>query len=612
MSQAARERLIADRYAMETTLRQGRAGVVWRATDVVDGAAVAVEEIEPGVESEAERNQRWSRIVQGARTAATLEHPGVVKLLDVLLDAEHYFVVSELADGLALSDLIDRHGQLPWKRVARIGLDVLDVLETAHRAGFAHLDLQPAHVLVAPDGAVRVAGFGLAAVLQPSRPPPVPAPEQVRHEPAGPPADLWALGATMYAAVEGQPPFEGGPTEILYGSPRPSEFAGPLAQLIEALLDKTPERRPRAAAVRERLRELAESGMPADSRAPGAGGASAAGPTPVGGPIGLGSFGPVPVGPVPAGGLPASASTETPPLIARTPRVADAATSVLDPAPFTMGPAGDGVSPAAWGGPAAGRAARAQAGARLGARAQAGARLGAPAWHKAVDWALDPTRRGLVVGTGSVALALLSFALIVAVIGNPTGAGSQSRVAAPPATPAAATTTTAAATTTTTPPTTAPALPAGWTLFADDASGYRIAYPASWEVARSDDHTVEFHDRSVPTIMRVSFAPAPVPDPVAAQVQSSQQHAANHQGSYQQTRLDPSSFQGRPGAVLEFTFLGDDQQSYRAAELGSNTPAGPNGPGYWVTIFVQSRETDWGVAQSLLQTALGSFVPPPS
>lgn len=570
MSQAARERLIADRYAMETILRQGRAGVVWRATDVVDGAAVAVEEIEPGVESEAERNQRWSRIVQAARTATTLEHPGVVKLLDVLLDAEHYFVVSELANGLALSELIERHGQLPWKRVARIGLEVLDVLETAHRAGFAHLDLQPAHVLVAPDGAVRVAGFGLAAVLQPSRPAPVPAPEQVRGEPAGPPADLWALGATMYAAVEGEPPFKGGPTEILHGSPRPSEFAGPLARLIEALLDKAPERRPRAAEARERLREIAEAGAPA-------------------------------AGEVPAGGLPASASTDTPPLIARTPRVADAATSVLAPAPLTMGPADDGVGRAAWGGAAAGRA----------ARAQAGARLGAPAWRKAVDWALDPTRRGLVVGTASVVLALLSFALIVAVIGNPTGAGSQTRAAAPPATPAA-TTTTVAATTTTTPPTTAPALPAGWTVFADDASGYRIAYPASWEVARSDDHTVEFHDRSVPTTMRVRLAPAPVPDPVAAQVQSSQQHGAIHEGSYQQTRLDPSSFQGRPGAVLEFTFLGDDQQPYRAAELGTNTPAGPNGPGYWVTIFVQSREADWGVAQSLLQTALSSFVPPPS
>jgi hypothetical protein len=103
-----------------------------------------------------------------------------------------------------------------------------------------------------------------------------------------------------------------------------------------------------------------------------------------------------------------------------------------------------------------------------------------------------------------------------------------------------------------------------------------------------------------------------VPDPVAAQVQSSQQHAGLHQGSYQQARLDPDNFQGRPGALLEFTFLGDDQQPYRADELGTNTPPGPNGPGYWITVFVQSREADWGVAQALFHTALDSFVPPAS
>src|SRR6266536_1910457 len=255
MSQAARERLIADRYAMDSILRQGRAGVVWRATDVVDGTAVAVEEIEPEAESEAERDQRWPWIVQAAQVAATLEHPGVVRLLDVLLDGERYFVVTELAEGLALSELLDRHGRLPWQRVARIGLEVLDVLEAAHRAGFAHLDLQPAHVLVAADGVVRLAGFGLAAVLPASRPAPVPAPEQLRGEPAG-------------------------PASILYERPRPPEHAGALAPLIESLLDETPERRPPAAEARERLRDLAEGG----TQAGGAGGPG--GPEGQGGPGG--------------------------------------------------------------------------------------------------------------------------------------------------------------------------------------------------------------------------------------------------------------------------------------------------------------------------------------
>jgi hypothetical protein len=568
MTQAASERLVADRYSMETILRQGRAGVVWRATDVVDGNPVAVEEIEPATESEAERNQRWSRIVQAAQAAAGLEHPGVVKLLDVLLDEQRYFVVSELAEGLALSELLDRHGQLPWRRVARIGLEVLEVLESAHRAGVVHLDLQPAHVLVAPDGAVKVAGFGLAPVVPPTRPAPVPAPEQLLAEPAGPPADLWALGATMYAAVEGITPFEGGSAAILYGSARPARRAVALAGLLESLLDKAAERRPPAAEARERLREIVGSATPA---AP-----------PVSRPV----------------------PTVTPPLISQAMRAPDAATSVL--APISVSRAGEAVGRA---GGAVGRAARAGAAAGRAARAQAGASGAARRWRAALDWLLDPGRRGLVVGIGSTVLALLSFALIVAVIGNPTGSSTQTRAAAPPPSTAAATSTSAVPATTA-PPTTVAPVPAGWTVFADDPSGYRIAFPASWEVVRTDDHTVEFHDRSVPTILRVSTTPEPAPDPVAAQVQSSQQHASIHQGSYQQTRLDPSNFQGRPGALLEFTFLGDDQQPYRADELGTNTPPGQGNQGYWVTIFVQSREADWGVAQALLQTALASFVPP--
>jgi eukaryotic-like serine/threonine-protein kinase len=570
MTQAARERLVADRYSMDAILRQGRAGVVWRATDVVDGNPVAVEEIEPASESEPERNQRWSRIVQAAQKAAALEHPGVVKLLDVLLDDQRYFVVSELTEGLALSELLDRHGQLPWRRVARIGLELAEVLESGHRTGVVHGDLQPAHVLVTPDGAVKLAGFGLGPVVPPARPSPVPAPEQLRGEPAGPPADLWALGATMYAAVEGTGPFEGGPRGILYGGVRPASGAGALAGLLESLLDKAPERRPAAAEARERLREIVEHATPADPRV-----------------------------------TRTTASTVTPPFITRPMRSADASTSVLGPAARSraggaVGRAGDAVGRAARAGAAAGRAARGRAGASAAARG----------WRAALDWALDPGRRGLVVGLGSTLLALLSFVLIVVLVGNPTGSSGQTQAAAPPVTTAApAPTTTAAPPTTATPTTVAP-VPAGWQVFADERSGYRIAYPASWEVVRGDDQTVEFHDRSTPTVLRVRTAQAPVPDPVAAQLQSSQQHAGFHQGSYQQTRLDPSNFQGRPGALLEFTFLGDDEQVFRADELGTNTPPTPGGPGWWVTIFVQSRDADWGVAQSLLRTALDSFVPP--
>jgi hypothetical protein len=610
MSQRAPQRLIANRYVIETILRQGRAGVVWRATDSVEGGAVAVEEIEPPVESEAERNVRWPRVVQAARQAAGLRHPGALKLLDVLLDGEHYFVVRELVEALTLSDLIDRHGQLPVRRVARIGLDVLDVLGAAHAMGFAHLDLQPAHVLVAADGGVRVGGFVVAAVLAPPRQPPVPAPEQLRGEPAGAPADLWALGAIMYEAVEGRSPFEDRGAEILYAGPRPSAHAGELGPLIEALLDRLPERRPHEAAVRERLREIAGPNAgpavaPNGTSHHGSNGHPLPAALPGAGMPGVG----VPGAGVPGLAVPAVTSTSTPPMIARA-RPPDgpgeAPTNVIAPGPLLHGRASGAVAPVG--------AARAGAAGRA-ARAGARARFGAESWRDAIDWMLDPTRRGLMVGVASVMLALLSFALIVALIGNPAGSGAQTSDAlAPGPTSAPATTaapTTTVAPTTTLPATTAPQLPAGWTPYADQRSGYQIAYPASWEVDQGDRGT-EFHDRSVPTMMRVNAVPSPVPDPMAAQAQSSQEHAQRHQGSYQQTRLEPANFQGRPGALLEFTFIGDDQQPFRAVEIGTNTPPGPNGPGYWVTIFVQSRESDWGVAQSVLATALASFVPPPS
>jgi hypothetical protein len=284
----------------------------------------------------------------------------------------------------------------------------------------------------------------------------------------------------------------------------------------------------------------------------------------------------------------------------------EAPTNVIASGPLLHDPAGGSVAPV-------GFAARAGAAGRA-AKAGARARFGADSWRDAIDWMLDPTRRGLMVGVASVMLALLSFALIVTLIGNPTGSGaatSDALAPGPTAAPTTAAPTTTEATTTTVPPTSAPQLPAGWTAYRDEGSGYQIAYPASWEVDQHDRGT-EFGDRSVPTMMRVNAESPPVPDPMAAEAQSSQQRAERHENGYQQTRLEPINFQGRPGALLEYTFIGRDEQPFHGLEIGTNTPPGPNGPGYWVTISVQAADSDWGVAQSILTTALNSFVPPPS
>jgi eukaryotic-like serine/threonine-protein kinase len=240
-------------------------GVVWRALDAVLGREVAVKEVVfPPTMVEEERRPAQARVLREARAAARLNHPGAVTLYDVVQDQGGTFIVMELVDAPTLAELVRVSGPLPPARVAEIGAQVVSALEAAHAAGIVHRDVKPANVMVPEAGMAKLADFGIASLAGDPQltstglvigSPAYMAPEQARGEGSGPAADLWALGATMFFAVEGAAPFERGTSiatlaAVVNEPPRSPRRAGALAPLIAALLAKDPESRPSGPKVR--------------------------------------------------------------------------------------------------------------------------------------------------------------------------------------------------------------------------------------------------------------------------------------------------------------------------------------------------------------------------
>jgi eukaryotic-like serine/threonine-protein kinase len=286
MAASADRRLTAGRYVLGAPLGQGGMGTVWRADDVLLGRPVAVKEVTlpdglPGAERAALRD----RALREARAAARLNHPSVVTLHDVLEADGRLFLVMELVEAPTLRERVAEGGLLAPAAAARIGLELLDALEAAHRAGIVHHDVKPANVMVPARGRAKLADFGIASLQEDTQRTltglaggsgqgadrtltaafgslPYVAPEQASGRRVGPAADLWGLGATLWFAVEGTPPFErAGPAAtlgaILHDPPGRPARAGPLGPVLLALLAKDPERRPAAQALRGPLERVA-------------------------------------------------------------------------------------------------------------------------------------------------------------------------------------------------------------------------------------------------------------------------------------------------------------------------------------------------------------------
>ncbi len=276
-------RLVAGRYTVTGVLGRGGMGVVWDATDEVLHRPVALKEVLFTAHlTDEERASLRARTLREARTAARLVHPSVTTLYDVVEEDGRPWLVMERIESRSLQEVVQRSGPMPWRTVARIGLDVLDALEAAHAAGIVHRDVKPANVLVGSDCSAHLTDFGIATATGDSSittsgailgSPAYMSPERARGEEPGPAVDLWSLGATLYTAVEGRLAFDR--TEpmatllaVVQEDPAPTERAGPLVPVLQGLLTRDPEQRWDVDRARAGLQEALADAGPAPAWSP--------------------------------------------------------------------------------------------------------------------------------------------------------------------------------------------------------------------------------------------------------------------------------------------------------------------------------------------------------
>src|SRR5688572_15750388 len=252
---------------------------VWRGTDEVLRRQVAVKLLHPHLAAD---GSFVTRFRQEAVAAARLAHPGIVAIYDTCSEAGTEAIVMELVPGRTLRERIDDPTPIdPWQ-AAGLAAQVAEALDAAHRAGLVHRDIKPANVLLAGDGRVKVADFGIAKaaegadLTQPGLmvgTAKYVAPEQVEGKPVDARTGIYSLGIVLYEMLFGRAPFEG---EGGRGLPRyAARTGGPLRQR---------RRPPRRAARGRRVDQRRRGGrrrrhqprrVPHDPTAPAAGRAAA-------------------------------------------------------------------------------------------------------------------------------------------------------------------------------------------------------------------------------------------------------------------------------------------------------------------------------------------------
>ncbi len=549
-------------------------GTVWRADDVLLGRAVAVKEVAfpPGTgPQEAEVLRERTR--REARAAARLDHPSAVTVFDVVEEDGRPWLVLELVEARSLSEVIREDGPLSPARTAEVGLALLGALGAAHAEGIVHRDVKPGNVLLRDDGRVVLTDFGIATTTGDSSltgsgllvgSPAYMAPERVRGETPGPASDLWSLGATLYAAVEGRPPFDNeDPMQtvmaVATGEPAPAPAAGPLGPVLAGLLTKDPAQRWDAGRTRAALQDVAAHGsraVTAPLRRP------ADPPTAA---LRVGDVGRAAATAAPAAAAPTRAAPT---------RAADVPARPAPPGRRVPAPVGRRVPPAA--AAAVGTVLVLLAvGTGLLLTSGGADRTAAPAGTPAPT--ASPSASPAVSPTASPAAAPASSAPAAPVPSTP---------APPAAAPPAATSAPAGS---------GPApVPAGWQTFTD-GPGWTVAVPPGWS-AGTFDGVPQYRDPATGRTLRVETGTGQ-PDAVADRERAAESFARRHP-TYREISIAAADYRGYPAADWEFTYEG-----LRVFDRVFVV----DGRGY--SLLFQTPQADYPRAQDDLQAILATFRP---
>ena len=264
--------LLAGRYRLHHRIGSGGMGHVWLAWDERLSRAVAIKQLRAVTDlPEGEADVAHRRAMREARITARLEHPNAVPVFDVVDHEGQPCLVMQYVPSRSLHEILRAEGTLAPVRVAKVGAEIAAALAAAHAAEIVHRDVKPGNILITDDGTALITDFGISRAFGDvsltstgmlTGTPAYLAPEVARGARSTPASDVFSLGSTLYAAVEGTPPFGAGenPMALLHqvasGRINPPQLAGALSTVLEAMLDADPERRPTMQQASEALSRL--------------------------------------------------------------------------------------------------------------------------------------------------------------------------------------------------------------------------------------------------------------------------------------------------------------------------------------------------------------------